>query len=198
LFEIKENIGTFSRNFEPGERAILRCDVTPPNLRGTLSITHQETTMFNRPLTIAIAAFCLSLPAQADDQTPDSAGGRYTLSKVADGFLRLDTQTGAVALCSQRAVGWACQSAPEDRSAYEDEISRLRTENAALKQALLSRGLPLPSATNPDQSGRHENDITIRLPSNAEIDRAVSYVGQIWQRFVDAVSRAQKQMLNKG
>jgi len=33
---------------------------------------------------------------------------------------------------------------------------------------------------------------------NAEIDRAVSYVGQIWQRFVEAVGRAQKQMLNKG
>jgi hypothetical protein len=160
--------------------------------------------MFARPLTIAVAAFCLSLPVRADDQTPDTAGGRYTLNKVADGFIRLDNQTGEVALCSQRTVGWACQSAPEDRSAYESEISRLRSENAALKQALLSRGLPLPSAASPEQSGGHDqpggrdNNITIQLPSNAEIDRAVSYVGQIWQRFVDAVTRAQKQMLNKG
>src|ERR1700761_3106918 len=129
--------------------------------------------MFSRVLTIVIAACCLSLPAHADDQTPDTAGGRYTLNKVAEGFVRLDTQTGEVALCSQRAVGWACQSAPEDRSAYESEISRLRTENAALKQALLSGGLSLPAAANPDQSGGHDNDITIRLPSNAEIDLAV-------------------------
>jgi hypothetical protein len=200
LFEIKENIGTFLKNFEPIERAILRCDVTPPSLSGTFSITHQETMMFNRPLTIAIAiaAFCLSLPVRADDQTPDTAGGRYTLNKVADGFVRLDTQTGEVALCSQRAVGWTCQSAPEDRAAYESEISRLRSENIALKEALLSQGSPLPSAVSPEQSGRRDNDITIRLPSNVEIDRAVNYVGQIWQRFVGAVGRAQKQMLNKG
>jgi hypothetical protein len=154
--------------------------------------------MFSKPLTIAVAAFCLSLPVRADDQTPDTAGGRYTLNKVADGFVRLDTRTGEVAMCSQRAVGWACQTAPEDRSTYESEISRLRSENAALKQALLSRGLPLPPAVSPEQSGGHDNDITIRLPSNAEIDRAVSYVGQIWQRFVEAFNRAQKQMLNKG
>ena len=153
--------------------------------------------MFSRVLTIAIAAFCLSLPAHADDQTPDTAGGRYTLNKVADGFIRLDTQTGEVALCSPRTVGWACQAAPEDRTAYESEIARLRSENAALKQTLLSHGLALPSATNPDQPAGHENDITIQLPSNSEIDRAVSYVGQIWQRFVEAVARAQKQMLNK-
>ena len=101
--------------------------------------------MFNRPLTVAIAAFCLSLPVRADDQTPDTAGGRYTLNKVADGFIRLDTQTGEVTQCSQRTVGWACQAAPEDRDAYESEMARLRGENAALKQALLSHGLPLPS-----------------------------------------------------
>ncbi len=154
--------------------------------------------MFSKPVTIAVAAFCLSLPVRADDQTPDTAGGRYTLNNVADGFVRLDTQTGEVALCSERTVGWACQSAPEDRTAYESEIARLRGENAALKQSLLSHGLPLPPSASPEQSGRQDNDITIRLPSNAEIDRAVSYVGQIWQRFVDAVARAQKQMLNKG
>jgi hypothetical protein len=116
---------------------------------------------------------------------------------VTDGFVRLDTQTGEVALCSQRTVGWACQVAPEDRAAFESEIARLRGENAALKQALLSRGLPLPPGATPERSGSHDNDITIRLPDNADIDRAVAYVGRLWNRFVDAVNRAQKQMLNK-
>ncbi len=151
-----------------------------------------------RPVAIAIAALCLTLPVCADEQTPDTAGGRYTLNKVADGFIRLDTQTGEVALCSQREVGWACQTSPEDRTAYESEIARLRSENAGLKQALLSHGLPLPSAADPEQPAGHENDITIRLPSNAQIDRAVSYVTEMWQRFVDAITRAQKQTLNKG
>jgi hypothetical protein len=157
----------------------------------------QEMTMFSKVFAIAIAAVCLSAPVLADEATPDTNGGRYTLNKVTDGFVRLDTQTGEVALCSQRTVGWACQVAPEDRAAFESEIARLRGENAALKQALLSRGLPLPPGATPERSGSHDNDITIRLPDNADIDRAVAYVGRLWNRFVDAVNRAQKQMLNK-
>jgi hypothetical protein len=154
-------------------------------------------TMFSKAVALAIAAVCLSTPVLADDATPDTNGGRYTLNKVTDGFVRLDTQTGEVALCSQRTVGWACLAAPEDRAAFESEIARLRSENAALKQALLSHGLPLPSGAMPESPTGHNNDITIRLPDDTDIDRAVAYVGRLWNRFVDAVNRAQKQMLNK-
>jgi hypothetical protein len=161
------------------------------------SAPSQEMTMFSKAFVIAIAAVCLSAPVLADEATPDTNGGRYTLNKVTDGFVRLDTQTGEVALCSQRTVGWACLVAPEDRAAFESDIARLRGENAALKQALLSRGLPLPSGATPERSGTHDNDITIRLPDNADIDRAMAYVGRLWNRFVDTVNRAQKQMLNK-
>ena len=153
--------------------------------------------MFSKVLAIAIAAFCLNASAIADDATPDTGGGRYTLNKVADGFVRLDTKTGEVALCSQRAIGWACQAAPEDRAVFESEIERLRGENAALKQAMLSRGLPLPAGMTPEPQSGHGNDITIHVPDNADIDRAAAYVGRIWQRFVEAVTRAQQQMLNK-
>ena len=79
--------------------------------------------MFSKAFAVAIAAVCLSTPVFADDATPDTNGGRYTLNKVTDGFVRLDTQTGEVALCNQRTVGWACQVAPEDRAAFESEIS---------------------------------------------------------------------------
>ena len=153
--------------------------------------------MTNTVFASVIAGLCLIAPALADDPTPDSGGGRYTFSKVAEGFLRLDTQSGEVSVCSQRTVGWACLAAPEDRAAFESEIARLRSENAALKQALLSHGLPLPSGAMPESPTGHNNDITIRLPDDTDIDRAVAYVGRLWNRFVDAVNRAQKQMLNK-
>jgi hypothetical protein len=166
--------------------------------------------MFIKALATALIASAFSValgfcaPSIADDAAPDTAGGRYTLNKVADGFVRLDTQTGAIEICSQRTVGWACQAAPEDRAAFEREIERLQNENAVLKQALLSHDLPLPeemmpkiSPDEPKPSGTGGNDITIHLPDNADIDRAVAYVRQMWQRFVEAVSKAQKQMLNK-
>ena len=117
-------------------------------------------------------------------------------------MLRLDTQTGEVSLCGQKAVGWACEAAPEDRAVLENEIARLRAENGALKKDLLSRGLPLPPgvmaeppAAPNDQPQNGETGL--RLPSDADIDRMVAFVDRVWHRFVDAINRAQKQMLNK-
>jgi hypothetical protein len=133
--------------------------------------------------------------ALADEAAPDTEGGRYVFSKQANGFLRLDTQSGAVALCSEQPVGWACQAAPDDRAVFEREIARLQNENAALKRALLAHGLSLPAGVAPD-AGAASNDVTLHLPSDADIDRAIAFVGHVWQRFIDAIGRAQKQVFS--
>ena len=153
--------------------------------------------MLAKAFAVAIAGVCLIGPARADDALPDTAGGRYTFNKVADGLLRLDTQTGEVSLCSQRTVGWACQAAPDDRAVMESEIARLRAENAALKKEILSRGLPLPPGAAPESPAANENDVTIHLPSDAEVNRMVAFVGRVWHRLVEAIVQAQKQVLNK-
>jgi hypothetical protein len=132
----------------------------------------------------------------ADEAAPDTAGGRYMFSKTADGYLRLDTQTGEVAQCSQREVGLACLAAPEDRAVLENEIARLRRENAALKRDLLSRGLPLPPGAMPEPLAQN-GEPSARSPTDADIDRMMSFIGRAWHRFVDALNRAQKQVLNK-
>ena len=43
----------------------------------------------------------------------------------------------------------------------------------------------------------HENELTLRLPSDAEVDRFTAFVGRVWHRLVEAIAQAQKQMLNK-
>jgi hypothetical protein len=157
------------------------------------------------------AALILAAPAAAEDATPDSAGGRYMFNKTADGVVRLDTKTGEVALCSQRTVGWACTTAPEDRAVLENEIARLRAENAALKKDILARGLPLPSGAMPEpptaqnnvtqnntaQSNTSQNSITVPLPSDADIDRVTAFANRMWHRFKEMVERAQQQIFNK-
>ena len=135
-------------------------------------------------------------PALADEPAPDTEGGRYVFSKQANGFLRLDTQSGAVALCNEQPVGWACQAAPEDRAVFEREIARLQNENAALKRALLAHGLSLPPGVVAPDAAAGSNDVTLHLPSDAEIDRAIAFVGHVWQRFMDAIARAQKQVFS--
>jgi hypothetical protein len=155
-------------------------------------------TIIKRAFAVSALCVALSAPALAEGETPDSEHGRYTFSKVAEGFLRLDARTGEVAVCSQRAVGFACQAVPDDRTVLENEIARLRTENATLKKEMLAHGLALPGVGDapPESAGSHNSDITIRLPDNSEIDRMVAYAGQLWQRFVEAIARAQKQVLN--
>jgi hypothetical protein len=147
-------------------------------------------------ITVAVVIFIAAAigPALAGEPAPDTEGGRYVFSKQANGLLRLDTQSGAVALCAEQPVGWACQAAPEDRAVFEGEIARLQNENAALKRALLAHGLSLPPGVAPDAAA--SNDVTLHLPSDAEIDRAIAFVGHVWQRFIDAIARAQKQVFS--
>ena len=156
------------------------------------------------------AALAAAAPARAGDTAPDSAGGRYIYNNTADGVVRLDTKSGEVAFCSQREVGWACIAAPEDRAVLENEISRLRAENAALKKDILARGLPLPpgaspvpspeqpvAQNNPAQNKTGQNSITVPLPSDADIDRVTDFASRMWHRFKDMVERAQQQIFNK-
>jgi hypothetical protein len=148
------------------------------------------------------AALAVAAPALAEDAMPDSAGARYIFNKTADGMVRLDTKSGEVALCSQRTVGWACTAAPEDRVVLEDEIARLRAENAALKKDILARGLPLPPGANPAlspeqpsvQNKTSQNSITVPLPSDADIDRVTALANRMWLRFKDMVDRAQQKI----
>ena len=153
--------------------------------------------MTNTAFVTVIAGFCLIATALADDATPDNGGGRYTFSKVAEGFLRLDAQTGEVSVCSQRTVGWACQAVPEDRAVLENEIARLRKENGALKKDMLAHGLQLPTGAMPEPPVANNADRLPQLGSNPEVDRMVALVGRMWHQLVEAIVRAQKQILNE-
>lgn len=153
--------------------------------------------MNNTAFAAVVACFCLIAPAFADDAMPENDGGRYTFSKVADGFLRLDTQTGEVSICSQRTVGWACQAVPEDRAVLESEIARLRHENAALKKDMLARGLPLPAGTLPEPPVVRDGDHALPPRLHSDLDRMMDLVDRMWHRLVEAITHAQKQMLNK-
>ena len=66
---------------------------------------HKRIALIAGVLTVAMPALAPGASAQAT--TPDTAGGRYMFSKTPDGFVRLDTQSGEVAQCSQREVGLA-------------------------------------------------------------------------------------------
>jgi hypothetical protein len=139
---------------------------------------------------------------------PDSENGRYTLSPVADGVIRLDTRTGAVSTCTT-GIGWACYAVPDERAALDAEIGRLQADNEKLKAELAAReptvtgkiDEPLPktdSLKKPEsKTAEGERKIEIPLPSDRDMDRMMSFLEQAWRRLVEMANRMQKDVTGK-
>ena len=147
-----------------------------------------------RLIAVLALAFAAGGPtALAQTAMPDSENGRYTFNQVADGLLRLDTRTGQVSLCAKKDAGFACNTVPDERSALENEIARLQRENGALKKDMLARNLPLPggvAGAPPAEQQQRELNLKVPLPSDAEIDRAMSAFEKMWRRLVDMVQKS--------
>jgi hypothetical protein len=148
--------------------------------------------LFALAVTLSLANFTV---ASAQTATPDTENGRYSFSPVADGVLRLDTRTGQVSQCNRSDAGWACKVVPDERSALEREIARLQSENAALKKELLSRGLPVPGVSSPSDAKPGEPEL--KLPSDADVDKVISFLERVWRRLIEVGKNAQKDLEKK-
>jgi hypothetical protein len=152
---------------------------------------------------------------QETPQAPPPAGaednGRYSFHRMGDGFVRLDSRTGQLAQCSWGASGWSCKVVPDERAALESEIARLQRQNAELKKSLLSRGLelpggitadapvasrPVPPADIPDTS--RDNAQAPKAPSEADLDRAIAFMKNVWRRLVEMMAELQRDIQRKG
>ena len=143
--------------------------------------------LFALALTLSLTA---SATVSAQTAAPDSKNGRYSFNPVSDGVLRLDTRTGQVSHCSRSDAGWACKVIPDERSALESEIARLQGESATLKKELLARGLPAPGAPTPSTTKPDEPEL--KLPSDADVDKMISFLEKFWRRLIEMVTTVQK------
>jgi hypothetical protein len=95
---------------------------------------------------VLVVAFCFGgMRAAGAESMPDGENGRYTLSPVTDGVIRLDTKTGGVSTCTNTGSGWACYMVPDERAALDAEIGRLQADNEKLKAELAAREPPSPA-----------------------------------------------------
>lgn len=145
-------------------------------------------------------------PAQAQSPAPPALPpSRFTFERSKDGFLRLDSQTGQVAYCSGRAAGWACDAVPEERAALEKEIARLQDEVAGLKREVAALREPPPPRPPADlaprppapKDGNKDGDLTIKLPTQADIDRATAALQRAWDRVVDMIGNLKNDLTRK-
>ena len=132
---------------------------------------------------LAMTAWCCPALAQApatnppapDAPAPSVQDGRFSMTPTQGGFLRLDKETGAVSFCTVESGLSLCRVSADERKALEDEIARLRRENAELKTA---RG-PNAGAS----SG---------LPKDEDMERALSFT----ERFMRRIMRIFKEETN--
>jgi hypothetical protein len=165
---------------------------------------------------VVLASVLMSAGAVLAQTAPESEKGRYTMSPITDGVMRLDTRTGAVSTCSNGGAGWACYVVPDERAAYDQEIGRLQAENEKskaevekLKTELASRA-PVaegksdepPSKSDPlkkaePKMAENPRKIEIPLPSDRDMDRVMSFLEQAWRRLVEMANRMQKDVSGK-
>lgn len=154
------------------------------------------------------AAMAVSGGLVAAQSVPDGENGRFSMTPIAEGVLRLDTRTGTVSTCTKNDAGWACYAVPDERSALDAEIGRLQAEVEKLKGQLaagptvsgkigeaLPKSDPLKKAEPKLAEG--ERKIEIPLPSDQDVDRVMSFLEKAWRRLIDMANRVQKDMSGK-
>jgi len=95
-----------------------------------------------------------------------AAEARYSMTETEEGFLRLDTATGEVSHCHEKAGGFTCDLAADERAAYENEIA-----------ALSSRLERLEARTPAERAG---------VPTEEELDEAFGFFEKMAKRFARA------------
>ena len=144
----------------------------------------------------------------AAQSAPDSENGRYSMTPIPEGVLRLDTRTGTVSTCTKNGAGWACYAVPDERTALDAEIGRLQAEVEKLKGQLaagptvsgkidepMPKSDPLKKAEPKVAEG--DRKIEIPLPSDQDVDRVMSFLEKAWRRLIDMANRVQKDVSGK-
>jgi hypothetical protein len=147
---------------------------------------------------VVVVSSAFAADAVAQPSSPESGDARFTFHRADDGYLRLDGRSGQVSMCNRRTSGWQCQMVPDERAALEAEISRLQSDNAALKKELLSRSLPLPNGMGPEQPGPKSQVQRPQLPDDAELNRIMGVMEKIWRRMVEMILSVQRDIQKRG
>lgn len=133
--------------------------------------------MFPVKQNLAICALASTLLLGAAPLPDEGGTGRFTMTPADNGVLKLDTQTGAMSMCSRKGASWACETLPDDRQKLQTEIDRLAAENQDLKATV--KRLEDSGVTPGDGLTMKPN----RLPSEEDVGKAMDYVHGLLRKF---------------
>ncbi len=122
----------------------------------------------------------------------DGRSGRYTMHKSEDGFVRLDTETGAMAVCKRIDNDWACRAMADDSATMRKQIDKLKADNARLNDDVkrMEELLELRDGDKPARSHRRRHGFN--LPTEREVDEALDYFERMLKKFQNRLKRLER------
>ncbi|MFV0368389.1 MAG: hypothetical protein ACK5KM_08020, partial [Hyphomicrobiaceae bacterium] len=131
----------------------------------------------------AVVASLTVLGLMAASAVAQDKEGRFSMTPAKDGFIRLDTQNGAVSICADRDGEWSCRAMPDDQKVLQEKIARLEEENRTLKEE--NRRLEDVMGLNPPDPGQDGDDKDaappqpsgkgFNVPTEKDLDQAFDY-----------------------
>ena len=135
---------------------------------------------------LVLAAVAALMPLSAFAQ--DTGAGRFTMHKSEDGFVRLDTRTGAVSLCEKGTDGWACRAMADSNSSLRVEIEQLKEQNVALRKEVKR----LEDLLGLNGGGKQRGRYSFQMPTEKDVDGALDYFERMLRKFQDRLKRLEK------
>ncbi len=139
-----------------------------------------------------------TVSVHAADPASPARAGRYTMSPADGGFVRLDTLTGAMAMCRRSGTGaeadWACEDMRDESAKLRADNERLLAENAALKaeNRRLEETLLGPDPKDGERNGTSRPGPAFKLPSEQDVDQAFSYLQGMLKKFREKLEELEK------
>ena len=123
----------------------------------------------------------LGLIAGATLASAQESETRYTLEKTPDGYVRMDSRTGEMSICTEQSGQLVCKLAADERSAFQDELDRIigRLDEVEKRLAAVERE---PSA--PDAG----------LPTEEQFEQTLTFMERFFRRFIDVAKDIDKHL----
>lgn len=135
---------------------------------------------------LIVATACCLLPVASARAAPPEAErqGRFIMQPVEGGFLRMDTETGAMSMCARKDGAFACAPVADERAAAR-EGERLAGENQQLRAEIRRLEEMLGLGDKPQGERHARRQPRFELPSEEDVDKAIGYIERMMKKFRD-------------
>jgi hypothetical protein len=128
---------------------------------------------------VATGSAALAAEPRKDGADMPAASGRYMMTPVDGGFLRMDTDNGVVSHCAKKSAGWSCETVTDDYRALQQENEALRREMTQMRR----------DGTGGGTDAKAERKL--ELPSEEDIDKAIGKFDKYIRKFKDLIEKYQ-------